>query len=220
MEAIAKHDFRATADDELSFAKNNILKILSMDDDQNWFKAELDGKEGYVPNNYIEMKPHPWFAGKIPRLEAERRLLEKDARGNYIHPDGAFLLRNSESAPGEFSISVKFQENIQHFKVLRDGAGKYFLWVVKFNSINELIEYHRMSSVNRGQTIVLKDMATNRKKRATAQYEFKAETEEELGFSKGDVVTILEEVDSNWWKGELHGQEGLFPAAYVRVLDS
>lgn len=48
-----------------------------------------------------------WFAGKIPRLEAERRLLEKDARGNYIHPDGAFLLRNSESAPGEFSISVK-----------------------------------------------------------------------------------------------------------------
>ncbi|XP_061191867.1 growth factor receptor-bound protein 2-like isoform X2 [Saccostrea echinata] len=220
MEAIAKHDFRATADDELSFSKNNILKILSMDDDQNWFKAELDGKEGYVPNNYIEMKPHPWFAGKIPRLEAERRLLEKDGRGNFIHPDGAFLLRNSESAPGELSISVKFQENIQHFKVLRDGAGKYFLWVVKFNSINELIEYHRMSSVNRGQTIVLKDMATNRKKRATAQYEFKAETEEELGFCKGDVVTILEEVDSNWWKGELHGQEGLFPAAYVRVLDS
>lgn len=117
-------------------------------------------------------------------------------------------------------FSSRFQENIQHFKVLRDGAGKYFLWVVKFNSINELIEYHRMSSVNRGQTIVLKDMATNRKKRATAQYEFKAETEEELGFSKGDVVTILEEVDSNWWKGELHGQEGLFPAAYVRVLDS
>lgn len=35
------------------------LQILSMDDDQNWFKAELDGKEGYVPNNYIEMKPHP-----------------------------------------------------------------------------------------------------------------------------------------------------------------
>ncbi|XP_011429051.1 growth factor receptor-bound protein 2-like isoform X2 [Crassostrea angulata] len=218
MEAIAKHDFRATADDELSFAKNNILKILSMDDDQNWFKAELDGKEGYVPNNYIEMKPHPWFAGKIPRLEAERRLLEKDARGNYIHPDGAFLLRNSESAPGEFSISVKVREAVQHFKVLRDGVGKYYLWVDKYNSVNDLIEFHKTSSVVRGQNIKLVDLG--KKKRATAQYEFKAETEEELGFSKGDVVTILEEVDSNWWKGELHGQEGLFPAAYVRVLDS
>lgn len=41
-----------------------------MDDDQNWFKAELDGKEGYVPNNYIEMKPHPWvcyYAREIER---------------------------------------------------------------------------------------------------------------------------------------------------------
>ncbi|XP_061191868.1 growth factor receptor-bound protein 2-like isoform X3 [Saccostrea echinata] len=218
MEAIAKHDFRATADDELSFSKNNILKILSMDDDQNWFKAELDGKEGYVPNNYIEMKPHPWFAGKIPRLEAERRLLEKDGRGNFIHPDGAFLLRNSESAPGEFSISVKVREAVQHFKVLRDGEGKYYLWVEKYNSVNELIEFHKTSSVVRGQNIKLVELG--QKKRATAQYEFKAETEEELGFCKGDVVTILEEVDSNWWKGELHGQEGLFPAAYVRVLDS
>jgi len=36
--------------------------------------------------------------------------------------------------------------------------GKYFLWVVKFDSINELIEYHRTTSVNRGQNLLLKDM--------------------------------------------------------------
>ncbi|XP_048758281.1 growth factor receptor-bound protein 2-like isoform X2 [Ostrea edulis] len=217
MEAIAKHDFRATADDELSFSKNNILKILSMDDDQNWFKAELDGKEGYVPNNYIEMKPHPWFAGKIPRLEAERRLLEKEARGNFVHPDGAFLLRNSESAPGEFSISVKVREAVQHFKVLRDGEGKYYLWVEKYNSVNELIEYHKTSSVVRGQNVKL--IEYGKKKKASALYEFKPETQGELGFCKGDIITVLEEVDNNWWKGEHNGQEGLFPAAYVRKMD-
>ena len=47
---------------------------------------------------------------------------------------------------------------MQHFKVLRDGAGKYFLWVVKFNSLNQLVEYHRAASVSRSQTIYLKDM--------------------------------------------------------------
>jgi growth factor receptor-binding protein 2 len=36
--------------------------------------------------------------------------------------------------------------------------GKYFLWVVKFDSVNELIDYHRTTSVNRGQNLVLKDM--------------------------------------------------------------
>ena len=52
----------------------------------------------------------------------------------------------------------RFNNQVQHFKVLRDGAGKYFLWVVKFNSLNQLVEYHRAASVSRSQTIYLKDM--------------------------------------------------------------
>uniref|UniRef100_A0A8C9EMQ3 Growth factor receptor bound protein 2 n=1 Tax=Pavo cristatus TaxID=9049 RepID=A0A8C9EMQ3_PAVCR len=72
--------------------------------------------------------------------------------------DGAFLIRESESAPGDFSLSVKFGNDVQHFKVLRDGAGKYFLWVVKFNSLNELVDYHRSTSVSRNQQIFLRDI--------------------------------------------------------------
>jgi growth factor receptor-binding protein 2 len=52
----------------------------------------------------------------------------------------------------------RYYNAVQHFKVLRDGAGKYFLWVVKFNSLNELVDYHRTSSVSRTQQIFLRDM--------------------------------------------------------------
>lgn len=55
-------------------------------------------------------------------------------------------------------ILVRYDSEVQHFKVLRDGAGRYFLWVVKFNSLNQLVEYHRSSSVSRSQTIYLRDM--------------------------------------------------------------
>lgn len=41
MEAVAKHDFHATSSDELSFSKGAKLKIINIDDDKNWFKAEL-----------------------------------------------------------------------------------------------------------------------------------------------------------------------------------
>lgn len=41
-----------------------------------------------------------WFYGKIPRAKAEE-ILNKQRR------DGAFLIRESESAPGDFSLSVK-----------------------------------------------------------------------------------------------------------------
>ncbi|KAM6164427.1 growth factor receptor-bound protein 2 isoform 2-T2 [Rhynchocyon petersi] len=103
MEAIAKYDFKATADDELSFKRGDILKVLNEECDQNWYKAELNGKDGFIPKNYIEMKPHPWFFGKIPRAKAEEMLSKQ-------RHDGAFLIRESESAPGDFSLSVKNQQ--------------------------------------------------------------------------------------------------------------
>jgi growth factor receptor-binding protein 2 len=51
MEAEAEHDFTATADDELSFHKGNILKVLNKDEDPHWHRAELDGKEGVIHLN-------------------------------------------------------------------------------------------------------------------------------------------------------------------------
>ena len=37
-----------------------LQQVLNMEDDSNWFRAELDGREGLIPSNYIEMKPHSW----------------------------------------------------------------------------------------------------------------------------------------------------------------
>lgn len=55
-------------------------------------------------------------------------------------------------------IVCRCSDGVQHFKVLRDAQGKFFLWVVKFNSLNELVEYHRTASVSRSQDVKLRDM--------------------------------------------------------------
>lgn len=58
-----------------------------------------------------------------------------------------------------FTIPIfRCSDGVQHFKVLRDAQGKFFLWVVKFNSLNELVEYHRTASVSRSQDVKLRDM--------------------------------------------------------------
>nr|XP_002125941.2 growth factor receptor-bound protein 2-like isoform X1 [Ciona intestinalis] len=147
MEAVAMYDFIATADDELGFVKGSILKVGCKGTDPNWCKAEQDGKEGLVPMNYIEIKECEWFARNMTRANAELRLK------NTL--DGSFLVRESESTPGEFSVSVKTNSGVQHFKVLRDGAGKYFIWVVKFSSLNELVVYHRVMTVSGSERIFL-----------------------------------------------------------------
>ena len=37
---------------------------------------------------------------------------------------------------------------------------------------------------------------------------------------KKDKIRVISRVDDNWWKGEKDGKEGVFPAAYVKILDS
>ena len=39
----------------------------------------------------------------------------------------------------------------------------------------------------------------------------------ELPMQVGDVITVIEEVDNNWWRGRntRTGAEGLFPVPYV-----
>ncbi|UJR22648.1 hypothetical protein I4U23_025688 [Adineta vaga] len=252
MQAYGRYDFNATANDELSFQKGAVLKILNMEEDMNWYKAELKGQEGYVPKTYIEVVPHPWFYGSISRVEAEKILLQKDpGTQRNQQPEGAFLVRMCESSPGDFSLSVKCQDQVQHFKVLRDGMGKYFLWVVKFDSVNELIDYHRSTSVNRGQNLLLKDMgseqttsynnknaprtiqnfqqsqpppppmssvSSNDGQTYVAAYDFQPQEEGEIELKRGDRIRMLDQSDANWWKGEVRGSIGLFPATYVRPL--
>ena len=36
-----------------------LIQVLNMEEDMNWYKAELKGQEGYVPKTYIEVVPHP-----------------------------------------------------------------------------------------------------------------------------------------------------------------
>jgi len=51
--------------------------------------------------------------------------------------------------------------------------------------------------------------------KATAAYDYTAQSPDELSFAAGDVITILKKDESGWWEGELHGQKGWIPANYM-----
>ncbi|CAG5897250.1 unnamed protein product, partial [Menidia menidia] len=216
MEARGKYDFSATVDDELSFRKHDILKIISLEED--WCKAEMNGLEGFVPKNYIEMQ-----------------------------------------TPGH-------ENDVQHFKVMRDNKGQYFLWSEKFTSLNKLVEFYKSNSISKTRQIYLNDgtqvkpvsqrgslpevlgcappaapthrrfsdqthnqtqthtqtqgqthAQTQAQTRALgggvlkvrALYDFAAEEEDELGFSAGDLIEVLDHSDASWWTGRLRGRSGL-----------
>uniref|UniRef100_A0A8C2E5Q4 RUN and TBC1 domain-containing protein 3 n=1 Tax=Cyprinus carpio TaxID=7962 RepID=A0A8C2E5Q4_CYPCA len=62
-------------------------------------------------------------------------------------------------------------------------------------------------------------VSRNRRRRAKALLDFERHDDDELGFRKNDIITIISQKDEHCWVGELNGLRGWFPAKFVEVLD-
>ncbi|KAI5105377.1 endophilin-A3, partial [Silurus meridionalis] len=51
-----------------------------------------------------------------------------------------------------------------------------------------------------------------------ALFNFKPETQREIGFKKDDIIILTSQVDENWYEGLFNGESGFFPVNYVEVL--
>ncbi|XP_078099777.1 rho guanine nucleotide exchange factor 7b isoform X1 [Sander vitreus] len=51
-----------------------------------------------------------------------------------------------------------------------------------------------------------------------ARFPFQQTNEDELSFSKGDIISVSRQEDGGWWEGSFNGNSGWFPSNYVREL--
>ncbi|NXW54248.1 GRAP protein, partial [Eurystomus gularis] len=218
MESVALYSFQATEKDELPFQKGDTLKVRGAGGSpvlgRTGTRLSSTAVRASSPKTTSSV-PCRWYAGRISRNLAEERLL----KCNHL---GAFLIRDSESTPGEFSISVNYGKHVQHFKVLRERNGKYFLWEEKFNSLNELVDFYRTTTIAKKQQIFLRDEdqteEVRRPKFVQAQFDFSAHDGSQLPFLRGDIIEVLDCPDPNWWQGKIYGRVGLFPRNYVHPI--
>ncbi|XP_061495377.1 proto-oncogene vav isoform X2 [Rhineura floridana] len=215
----------------------DIVELNKAEAEQLWWQGRntSSNEVGWFPCKKVKpyvCTPPPdlsvfcWYVGPMERGEAEQILASRS--------DGTYLVRQRIKDATEFAISIKFSNEVKHIKI-QTKEGLYRITDKKaFKGLIELVEFYQENSLKDcfksldtvlqfsfkepGSKTVSKPSGKNLKYfgSAKARYNFCARDRTELSLTEGDIIKILNKKGQpGWWKGEVYGRVGWFPANYV-----
>uniref|UniRef100_A0A8D1ESV0 Tyrosine-protein kinase n=1 Tax=Sus scrofa TaxID=9823 RepID=A0A8D1ESV0_PIG len=115
------------------------LRVLGYNQNGEWSEVRSKNGQGWVPSNYItpvnSLEKHSWYHGPVSRSAAEYLL------SSLIN--GSFLVRESESSPGQLSISLRYEGRVYHYRINTTTDGKVYVTAEsRFSTLAELVHHH------------------------------------------------------------------------------
>ncbi|KAJ3605109.1 hypothetical protein NHX12_027159 [Muraenolepis orangiensis] len=234
----------------LALQTGDFVELLKGEPDTSWWEGKIlqTHKSGFFPSACVkpclDPKPfhscpsrqssretdyygYPWFAGNMERQQADNLLKS--------HSSGTYLIRERTAEAERFAISIKFNDEVKHIKVIEKDSWIHITEAKKFESLLELVEYYQAHSLKESFKLLdttlrcpykAKERSLTRTSTlftprvvntAVARYNFAARDMRELSLREGDIVKIYSKIggDQGWWKGEANGRIGWFPSTYV-----
>uniref|UniRef100_A0A8C1J535 Vav 2 guanine nucleotide exchange factor n=1 Tax=Cyprinus carpio TaxID=7962 RepID=A0A8C1J535_CYPCA len=222
----------------LCFQTGDIIELLKGDPDTSWwevcYKMKIYTDNLFCsPNFTLSRCVFPVgfrFAGNMERQQADNLLKS--------YSSGTYLIRERTAEAERFAISIKFNDEVKHIKVIEKDNWIHITEAKKFESLLELVEYYQNHSLKESFKLLdttlrypykSKERLSSRTNTrspvftprvvstAVARYNFAARDMRELSLREGDIVKIYSKIggDQGWWKGEANGRIGWFPSTYV-----
>lgn len=140
---IALYDYEARTPEDLRFQKGEYLEVID-DGNSGWWLAisQLTGERGYIPREYVarcnSIEAETWYFGRMRRVDADKRLMMPE------NQHGAFMIRDSESRANEFSLSVRDQNFVKHYRIRQADNGGFYITkkTPAFGSLQELVKHY------------------------------------------------------------------------------
>uniref|UniRef100_A0A914D7M0 Adapter molecule Crk n=1 Tax=Acrobeloides nanus TaxID=290746 RepID=A0A914D7M0_9BILA len=159
-----------------------------------------------------------YFFGKMERDEANQLLKNVDV--------GTFILRESLSRAGDFSISVRESyegdHQICHYLIEKkesdDGKIRYNIGELAFVDIPSLINHFRLKPLER--SVLIKPFPKQPIHKIIGQYKFDGERTSDLPFDRGEILEVLSKPEEEWWVARnTLGMTGLIPKPYIKIYE-
>ncbi|XP_011847783.1 PREDICTED: tyrosine-protein kinase Srms [Mandrillus leucophaeus] len=142
---LALYDFVARRGEELSVRRGD--RLCALEEGGGYiFARRLSGQPsaGLVPITHVAkaspqtLSDQPWFFSGVSRTQAQQLLLSPP------NAPGAFLIRPSESTLGGYSLSVRAQAKVCHYRVSMAADGSLYLQKGRlFPGLEELLTYYK-----------------------------------------------------------------------------
>ncbi|NXX16938.1 SH319 protein, partial [Podargus strigoides] len=222
--AVVLHDFPAEHADDLDLHSGDTVCLLEKIDTE-WYRGKCGNRTGIFPASFVKVVIDIPEEGNRKRIPSSSRYIKGPrciARFEYIG-DQKDELSFSE---GETIILKEYVNEEWAKGELRGTSGIFPLNFV------EVIEDLPGTGMNIFAKNLLEHAALKNKVEVSsslpqnnrcsvewceALHDFAAETKDDLSFKKGDYIQILEQVDSEWYRGRLKEKEGIFPAVFVQT---
>ncbi|XP_067118564.1 small G protein signaling modulator 3 homolog [Centruroides vittatus] len=155
---------------------------------------------------------NPESAKNLPKQHLNRRQLKRSKSVFQLIIFG----------DGETDEDIR-SKNIRQTEILVDLREAILQVARHFQSVDpkikvNLIADYSMDGHARDHEVFV-NVSRNRRRRAKALLDFERHDDDELGFRKNDIITIISQKDEHCWIGELNGLRGWFPAKFVELLD-
>lgn len=199
-EYIALYPYSSVEPGDLTF--NEGEEILVTQKDGEWWTGSIGERTGIFPSNYVKPKDQENF-GNASKSGTSNKKPEIAQVTSAYAASGAEQL---SLAPGQLILILKkntsgwWQGELQARGKKRQ-KGWFPASHVKLlgpSSERTTPAFHAVCQV-------------------IAMYDYVANNEDELNFSKGQLINVMNKDDPDWWQGEINGVTGLFPSNYVKM---
>ncbi|XP_041258063.1 intersectin-1 isoform X3 [Onychostruthus taczanowskii] len=205
-EYIAMYTYESSEQGDLTFQQGDLILVTKKDGD--WWTGTLGDKSGVFPSNYVRLKDSeaPGAAGKTGSLGKKPEIAQVIASYTATGPEQLTL------APGQLIL------------IRKKNPGGWWEGELQARGKKRQIGWFPANYVKLLSPGTSKSTPTELPRPAAASvcqvigmYDYSAQNDDELAFSKGQIITVLNREDPDWWKGEVNGHVGLFPSNYVKL---